>query len=81
MFCGVYTALPLVLNRALIGFEDVVGTASGLLSFVYYPVISALTTLMSAMHDVTVLALPRYVLVVTVTMAGVYGLHILTSKK
>ncbi|WP_262316714.1 multidrug effflux MFS transporter [Lacticaseibacillus parakribbianus] len=62
MFGGLYTALPLVLNRALIGFEPVIGTASGLLSFVYYLLISALTMLMSAMHDGSVHALPRYVL-------------------
>jgi Bcr/CflA subfamily drug resistance transporter len=67
-FCGLYTALPLVLNRALIGFEDVIGTASGLLSFCYYLVISALTLLMSRMHDGTVNALPRYVLLVVVGM-------------
>jgi hypothetical protein len=69
MFCGIYTALPIVLNRALIGFEDVIGTASGLLSFVYYLIISGLTTLMSVMHDGTVMALPRYVLLVTAVMA------------
>jgi hypothetical protein len=57
-----------VLNRALIGFEPVIGTASGLLSFVYYLLISALTLLMSAMHDGTVLALPRYTLLVGVAM-------------
>lgn len=68
MFLGLYTALPLVLNRALIGFEAVIGTASGLLSFVYYMLISALTLLMSAMHDGTVLALPRYTLLVGVAM-------------
>lgn len=68
MFLGIYTALPLVLNRALIGFEPVIGTASGLLSFVYYLLISALTLLMSAMHDGTVLALPRYTLLVGVAM-------------
>ena len=68
MFLGLYTALPLVLNRALIGFEPVIGTASGLLSFVYYLVISALTLLMSAMHDGTVFALPHYTLLVGVAM-------------
>ncbi|WP_125710384.1 multidrug effflux MFS transporter [Lacticaseibacillus porcinae] len=68
MFGGIYTALPLVLNRALIGFEAVIGTASGLLSFGYYLLISALTLLMSAMHDGSVLALPKYVLLVGVLM-------------
>lgn len=68
MFCGIYTALPLVLNRALIGFEAVIGTASGLLSFAYYLLISALTLLMSAMHDGTAFALPRYVLLICAGM-------------
>lgn len=31
-FTGINLALPMVLNRVLIGFEDVMGTASGLLS-------------------------------------------------
>lgn len=68
LFAGINTALPIVLNRALIGFADVIGTASGLLSFVYYLLISALTYLMSVLHNGSVLALPRYVLGVTVVM-------------
>lgn len=71
LFLGIDGALPLVLNRALLGFEDVIGTASGLLSFAYYLAISGLITLMSAMHDGTVFALPRYALVLTVVMAVV----------
>ncbi|WP_125570721.1 multidrug effflux MFS transporter [Lacticaseibacillus songhuajiangensis] len=68
VFAGINTALPIVLNRALIGFADVIGTASGLLSFVYYLLISALTYLMSVLHNGSVLALPRYVLGVTAVM-------------
>jgi Bcr/CflA subfamily drug resistance transporter len=68
VFAGINTALPIVLNRALIGFADVIGTASGLLSFVYYLLISALTYLMSVLHNGSVLVLPRYVLGVTAVM-------------
>ncbi|MCY9806590.1 multidrug effflux MFS transporter [Lentilactobacillus senioris] len=67
-FMGVNVTLPIALNQALIGFEDVIGTASGLLSFVYYLIISALTFLMSVMHDGTVWALPKYMVLVIVMM-------------
>ncbi|WP_461244834.1 multidrug effflux MFS transporter [Secundilactobacillus muriivasis] len=75
-FTGINLALPMVLNRVLIGFEDVMGTASGLLSLGYYLGISALTLLMSAMHDGTVWVLPQYMtLVVAVMLIGSVGLH------
>lgn len=63
-FVGINIALPIALSRALIGFEDVIGTASGLLSFIYYLVISSFTFLMSFMHDGTVFALPRYLVII-----------------
>lgn len=75
-FTGINLALPMVLNRVLIGFEDVMGTASGLLSLGYYLGISALTLLMSAMHNGTVWTLPQYMtLVVAVMLIGSVGLH------
>jgi Bcr/CflA subfamily drug resistance transporter len=76
VFVGINLALPIVLNRVLIGFEDVIGTASGLLSFVYYLGISALTYLMSVVHDGSVHALPSYVFGLTTAMLIVTtGLH------
>ncbi|GAA3602018.1 multidrug effflux MFS transporter [Secundilactobacillus similis DSM 23365 = JCM 2765] len=75
-FTGINLALPMVLNRVLIGFEDVMGTASGLLSLGYYLGISALTLLMSTMHNGTVWVLPQYMtLVVAVMLIGSVGLH------
>lgn len=75
-FTGINLALPMVLNRVLIGFEDVMGTASGLLSLGYYLGISGLTLLMSAMHNGTVWVLPQYMtLVVAVMLIGSVGLH------
>lgn len=75
-FTGINLALPMVLNRVLIGFEDVMGTASGLLSLGYYLGISALTLLMSTMHNGTVWGLPQYMtLVVAVMLIGSVGLH------
>lgn len=68
VFVGLNITLPIALNQALVGFEDVIGTASGLLSFVYYLVISALTFLMSLLHDGTVLALSRYMILVVAAM-------------
>ncbi|WP_125768499.1 multidrug effflux MFS transporter [Lapidilactobacillus wuchangensis] len=82
VFCGLNITLPIALNQALVGFEDVIGTASGLLSFVYYLVISALTFLMSAMHDGTVAALPHYVVLLVVAMLfGQLIGHVLVSRK
>ncbi|MCH4171109.1 MAG: multidrug effflux MFS transporter [Lactobacillus sp.] len=70
-FCGINITLPIALNQALVGFEDVIGTASGLLSFAYYLIISGFTFLMSAMHDGTVLALPKFVtLLVAIMLLG-----------
>lgn len=75
-FTGINLALPMVLNRVLIGFENVMGTASGLLSLGYYLGISALTLLMSAMHNGTVWVLPQYMtLVVAVMLIVSVGLH------
>jgi len=67
-FIGINIVLPIALSRALIGFEDVIGTASGLLSFIYYLVISAFTYLMSYMHDGTAFSLPRYLLIIITLM-------------
>lgn len=64
MFCGLNLALPVVLQRALLGFEAVIGTASGLFSGGYYLAISGLTWLMSWWHNGTVTALPQYTLVI-----------------
>lgn len=67
-FCGINIALPVVLNRVLIGFEDVIGTASGLLGFGYYLLISLLTYLMSRMHNGSVGAFPRYTVLIVTAM-------------
>lgn len=67
-FCGINIALPVVLNRVLIGFEEVIGTASGLLGLGYYLLISILTYVMSIMHDGTVWAFPRYTVLVVSAM-------------
>lgn len=71
IFSGINISLPIALNRALIGFEDVMGMASGLLSFVYYLIISGFTFLMSIMHNGTVHALPQYICLILFIMISV----------
>ena len=81
-FIGINMTLPIALNRALIGFEDVIGTASGLLSFVYYLLISFFTFLMSVMHDGTVLALPKYLILITgLMLIGQFVYRLFQLKK
>lgn len=63
-FTGLNILLPIVLSNALLGFEDVIGTASGLFSFGYYLLISLLTFLMSLMHNGSIYILPIYILMV-----------------
>ncbi|WP_419153650.1 multidrug effflux MFS transporter [Weissella viridescens] len=74
VFTGLNTILPLVLNDALVGYENIIGTASGVFGFAYYVMISLMTYGMSLMHNGTAFALPLYVgslivlmLVLTVT--------------
>ena len=64
IFIGLNILLPIVLSHALLGFEDVIGTASGLFSFGYYILISLLSFLMSLMHNGSIFVLPVYILIV-----------------
>lgn len=61
VFTGLNTILPLVLNDALVGYENIIGTASGFFGFAYYVMISLMTNGMSLMHNGTAFALPFYV--------------------
>lgn len=67
-FTGLNILLPITLSQALIGFESVIGTASGFFSLGYYLVISLLTFLMSIMHDGSVHALPLYIVFIVTGM-------------
>gem|GEM_PF-6936893 len=61
VFTGLNTILPLVLNDSLVGYENIIGTASGVFGFAYYVMISLMTYGMSLMHNGTAFALPLYV--------------------
>ncbi|MGQ4558027.1 multidrug effflux MFS transporter [Levilactobacillus hammesii] len=65
-FLGLNVTLPNALNRALVGYEAVMGSASGWFSLGYYLVVSALTYGMSWLHNGAIQALPWY-------MAGLSG--------
>jgi len=71
-FLGLNIALPTALNRALIGYEAVMGSASGWFSLGYYLGISALTYLMSRLHSGSILVLPLYLLGICVVLFQAY---------
>jgi len=73
-FLGLNIALPNCLNRALIGYEAIMGRASGWFSLAYYLVVSGLTYLMSCLHNGTILRLPAYIIVLSSLMLTSYFL-------
>lgn len=72
IFLGLNTTLPVTLNLALKGYEDVIGSASGIFSFGYYLIVSLLTYLVSFIHNGTIWALPIFILTVSLIMLIVY---------
>ena len=74
VFLGLNVTLPNALNRALIGYEDVMGSASGWFSLGYYLAVSGLTALMSWLHTGSILILPVYILGIVLAMALAYAL-------
>lgn len=72
-FLGLNITLPNALNRALIGYETVMGSASGWFSLGYYLLVSVLTYLMSWLHHGSIVTLPVYMLGVVVVMTVVYA--------
>lgn len=67
-FLGINTTLPNALNLALVGYEDVIGTASGIFSFGYYILVSGFTYLMSIIHNGTIIILPIYLAAIVIIM-------------
>ncbi|WP_395322724.1 multidrug effflux MFS transporter [Levilactobacillus parabrevis] len=67
-FLGLNVTLPNALNRSLIGYEDVMGSASGWFSLGYYLLVSALTYGMSWLHNGAIQTLPCYMAVLSVGM-------------
>ncbi len=72
IFLGLNTTLPIALNLALKGYEDVIGSASGLFSFGYYLVVSLLTYLVSFIHNGTIWSLPIFIFVISLIMLLIY---------
>lgn len=72
IFLGLNTTLPITLDLALKGYENVIGSASGIFSFGYYLIVSLLTYLVSFIHNGAIWALPIFVLVISVIMLLVY---------
>ena len=72
IFLGLNTTLPITLDLALKGYENVIGSASGIFSFGYYLIVSFLTYLVSFIHNGTIWALPIFVFVISIIMLLVY---------
>ncbi|WP_119326416.1 multidrug effflux MFS transporter [Companilactobacillus musae] len=72
IFLGLNTTLPITLDLALKGYEDVIGSASGIFSFGYYLIVSLLTYLISFIHDGTIFALPSFIFVISLIMLIIY---------
>ncbi|WP_125545128.1 multidrug effflux MFS transporter [Levilactobacillus lindianensis] len=67
-FLGLNIVLPNALNRALVGYEDVMGSASGWFSLGYYLLVSGMTFGMSCLHNGAITTLPWYVLGLSVVI-------------
>ncbi|VDG25467.1 bicyclomycin resistance protein [Lactobacillus koreensis] [Lactiplantibacillus mudanjiangensis] len=71
-FLGLNITLPNALNRALVGYEAIMGSASGWFSLAYYLLVSLLTYLMSWLHHGSIVTLPSYLLTISLAMLGAY---------
>jgi len=81
VFLGLNVTLPNALNRALIGYERVMGSASGWFSLGYYLFVSVLTYGMSYLHNGTIQMLPSYMLVLCIGMLLVFRLLVLRQQR
>lgn len=72
IFLGLNTTLPITLNLALKGYEEIIGSASGIFSLGYYLIVSLLTYLVSFIHNGTIYALPSFILVTSLIMLIIY---------
>ncbi|MFC6261813.1 multidrug effflux MFS transporter [Levilactobacillus fujinensis] len=72
-FLGLNITLPNALNRALVGYEDVMGSASGWFSLGYYLLVSAVTYGLSRLHNGSIITLPAYILGICAVMLVVYA--------
>ena len=72
IFLGLNTTLPITLNLALKGYEDIIGSASGIFSLGYYLIVSLLTYLVSFIHNGTIYALPSFILITSLIMLIIY---------
>jgi len=60
----------------LVPYKDVIGTAGSVFGAAYYIVVAAATFMMGVVHNGTVLAMPLYLLFLSVVIMNVYKLAI-----
>lgn len=68
IFLGLNITLPIALNLALKGYEDVIGSASGIFSLGYYLIVSLLTYLVSLIHNGSISMLPEFMFILSLVM-------------
>ncbi|MFJ7734776.1 multidrug effflux MFS transporter [Lysinibacillus sp. NPDC097287] len=68
MLLGAGIALPNCLSLALVGFQDVVGTAGAIFSLGYYFLVSLITFGISLIHNGSLMTMPLYFLVISIMM-------------
>ncbi|EON70605.1 multidrug effflux MFS transporter [Lysinibacillus sphaericus] len=76
---GAGIALPNCLSLALVNFQDVVGTAGAIFSLGYYLLVSFVTSGMSFLHNGSLITMPLYFLIMTITMWVLAKKHINTN--
>ncbi len=73
--------VPNCLSQALQNYGNFAGTAASLFGFYYYLLISAMTSLMSYLHNGSLYALPFYMLILGAGMMLVFRTTIYSDKK
>lgn len=68
MLMGAGIALPNCLSLALVDFHNVIGTAGAIFSLGYYLLVSLVTTGISLLHNGSLITMPFYFLVISLSM-------------
>lgn len=76
---GLAMIIPNCLSQALENYGNFAGTAASLFGFTYYLIIAGFTALIGYMHDGSLIQLPLYMLIISISMWTVFSLMV--SKK
>ncbi len=73
---GGMMVIPNCLGQALENYGKFTGTAASLFGFMYYVVIAGFTMLMGHMHDGTLIQLPLFIMIISISMMLVFYIAI-----